>query len=75
MTLKIQRIAKRARLLATERIIFTGGRVAVDLAPTQSAGQTALLIGAVLPGRLYAVPFKQGLLGSVIDLLDQSFTL
>jgi hypothetical protein len=49
--------------------------VALDLSPAQSSGQTALLIGAVLPGKLAFDASKQALLGSVIGLFDQGFTL
>ena len=58
-----------------ERLQFTDKNIALDLAPTQSAGQTALLIGAVLPGLLVYDVSKQALLGSVIGLFDQNFTL
>ena len=58
-----------------ERLQFTDKNIALDLAPTQSAGQTALLIGAVLPGQLVYDVSKQALLGSVIGLFDQGFTL
>ena len=58
-----------------ERLQFTDKNIALDLAPTQSAGQTTLLIGAVLPGQLVYDVSKQALLGSVIGLFDQGFTL
>jgi len=58
-----------------ERLQFTDKNIALDLAPTQAAGQTALLIGAVLPGQLVYDVSKQALLGSVIGLFDQGFTL
>jgi len=58
-----------------ERLQFTDKNIALDLAPTQAAGQTALLIGAVLPGKLAFDVSKQALLGSVIGLFDQNFTL
>jgi Ca2+-binding RTX toxin-like protein len=58
-----------------ERLQFSDSRIALDLAPTQSAGQTALLMGAVLPGKLYLDPSKKELLGGVISLFDQGFTL
>jgi hypothetical protein len=58
-----------------ERLQFTDKNIALDLAPTQAAGQTALLIGAVLPGKLAFDASKQALLGSVIGLFDQNFTL
>ena len=58
-----------------ERLQFTDKSVALDLSPTQAAGQAALLTGAVLPGRLALDVSKQPLLGSVISLFDQGFTL
>jgi hypothetical protein len=58
-----------------ERLQFSDKNIALDLAPTQAAGQTALLIGAVLPGKLVYDVSKQALLGSVIGLFDQNFTL
>jgi len=58
-----------------ERLQFSDKNIALDLAPTQAAGQTALLIGAVLPGKLVYDVSKQALLGSVISLFDQNFTL
>lgn len=62
-------------LVRVERLQFAATKVALDLAPTQSAGQTALLLGAVLPGQLAFDVTKQALLGSVIGLFDQNFTL
>jgi hypothetical protein len=58
-----------------QRLQFSDKNIALDLAPTQAAGQTALLIGAVLPGKLVYDVSKQALLGSVISLFDQNFTL
>ena len=55
--------------------VLANTRIALDLATTQAAGQTALLIGAVLPGKLVYDVSKQALLGSVIGLFDQGFTL
>jgi hypothetical protein len=62
-------------LTNTERLQFSDKNIALDLAPTQAAGQTALLIGAVLPGKLAFDASKQALLGSVVGLFDQGFTL
>jgi len=62
-------------LVGMERLQFSDKNIALDLAPTQSAGQTVLLIGAVLPGKLAFDASKQALLGSVINLFDQNFTL
>ena len=50
-------------------------RIALDLAPTQATGKATLLIGAVLPGKLALDPSKYALMGPVIDLFDQGFTL
>jgi hypothetical protein len=58
-----------------ERLLFSDKNIALDLALTQAAGQTALLIGAVLPGKLVYDVSKQALLGGVIGLFDQNFTL
>ena len=58
-----------------ERLQFSDKNIALDLGPSQSAGQTALLIGAVLPGKLAFDASKQALLGSVIGLFDQGFSL
>lgn len=58
-----------------ERLKFSDAGIALDVGATQSAGQTALLLGAVLPGRLVFDGSKQVLLGAVIDLFDQGFSL
>ena len=58
-----------------ERIKFPDGSIALDVGTTQPAGQTVLLLGAVLPGTLVFDASKQALLGAVIDLFDQGFTL
>ena len=50
-------------------------RIALDLNPTQATGKAALLIGAVLPGKLALDPSKYQLMGTVIDLFDQGFSL
>jgi len=63
------------QLINVNRLQFSDKNIALDLAPTQAAGQTALLIGAVLPGQLVYDVSKQALLGSVIGLFDQNFTL
>ena len=62
-------------LTNVERLEFSDHSVALDLAVTESAGATALLVGAVLPGLLALDPSKQALLGSVIDLFDAGYTL
>ena len=58
-----------------ERLKFSDGFVALDVGATQAAGQTALLLGAVLPGRLAFDLSKQTLLGAAIDLFDQGYSL
>lgn len=58
-----------------ERIKFSDGGIALDVGATQPAGETALLLGAVLPGRLVFDSSKQALLGAVIDLFDQGYSL
>jgi len=50
-------------------------RIALDLSPAQASGKAALLIGAVLPGKLALDPEKYQLMGTVIDLFDQGFSL
>jgi len=62
-------------LINVERLQFADMKLAIDTGLTQSAGQTALLLGAVLPGQLVFDSSKQALLGSVISLFDQGFTL
>jgi hypothetical protein len=58
-----------------ERLKFSDGGRALDLGTTQSGGQTALLLGAVLPGKLALDASKQALVGAVIGLFDQGFAL
>lgn len=58
-----------------ERLKFSDGAIALDVGAAQSGGETALLLGAVLPGRLVFDSSKQVLLGAVIDLFDQGYTL
>jgi hypothetical protein len=62
-------------LVNVERIHFSDTKLAVDTAPTQAAGKAALLLGAVLPGKLALDASKQQLMGTVIDLFDQGYTL
>ena len=56
-----------------ERLKFSDGYVALDVGATQSAGETQLLLGAVLGKDLLAT--KQPLIGAVIDLFDHAYTL
>jgi len=61
-------------LTNVERLEFAGGqRVALDLGATDAAGRSVLLIGAVLGKSL--LPAKEELMGTVIGLFDQGFTL
>lgn len=62
-------------LVNVERFQFEDKKIALDLLPTQAAGQAALLVGAVLPGRLAFDSSKLELVGAVISLFDQGFTL
>ena len=56
-----------------ERMKFSDGGIALDVGATQSAGQTQLLLGAVLGRELLAT--KEALIGTGIDLFDQGYTL
>jgi V8-like Glu-specific endopeptidase len=62
-------------LINIERLHFSDTKLAVDTAPTQSAGKAALLLGVVLPDRLALDASKQQLMGTVIDLFDQGYAL
>lgn len=55
-----------------DRLHFSDLNIALDVASNQFAGETVLLLGAVLPrGLVLSVdPQKQALLGDVIDLFD-----
>ena len=56
-----------------ERLTFADQSVALDMGAAQPAGATALLLGAVLGRDLMLA--KKELLGAVIDLFDQGYTL
>ena len=60
-------------LVAVERLRFSDAQVAMDLGVTQSGGGTALLIGAVLGQAALAA--KKPLVGAVLDLFDQGYSL
>jgi len=62
-------------LISVERLKFTDGYLALDLGINQSSGQTALLLGAILPGKLALDVSKQALLGSVIGLFDSGYSM
>ncbi len=61
------------RVSNVERLKFADQSVALDAGVGQSAGNTMLLLGAVLGRELTAS--KKPLIGTVIDLFDQGFTL
>lgn len=61
------------RVRNVERLAFTDTKVALDLSPTQSAGQAALLIGAVM-GRNTVFNNKE-LMGAGIALFDQGLSM
>lgn len=58
-----------------EHVWFPDGGVSLAVGATQSGGATVLLLGAVLPGRLVFDSSKQSMLGAVIDLFDQGYTM
>jgi V8-like Glu-specific endopeptidase len=62
-------------LTSVERLVFSDRQLAFDTGVQQSAGQAILLLGAVLPGQLALDISKRELLGNVIELFDQGFTL
>ena len=65
-----------ANISSVQRIQYgDNSKLALDTATTQAAGQTALLLGAALPGTLALDPTKQALVGAVIGLFDAGFTL
>jgi serralysin len=66
-------VSGAAELRRIERVLFDDKVVAFDLAKGDNAGQALLLIGAVL-GR-DATLSKAALLGQVIGLFDQGFTM
>lgn len=61
------------KLVDVERLKFADIGVAFDLDTSQPAGQAQLLLGAVLGKNLLAA--KKPLLGNVIDLLDQGYSM
>ena len=60
-------------LVNIERLTFADQNVALDTGISQSAGQTVLLLAAVLGNTALAA--KKPLVGNVIALFDQGFTL
>ncbi|MEN9395760.1 MAG: hypothetical protein RLZ81_290 [Pseudomonadota bacterium] len=60
-------------LIRVERLVFPDWSVALDMGTSQSGGQAALLLGAVL-GRA-ALSAKPELVGDVISLFDQGYSL
>ena len=62
-------------LTNVERLKFADLGVALDLGTNQSAGETVLLLGAVLPGKLALDASKQALIGAVIGLFDAGYSM
>ena len=62
-------------LANVERLVFKDTSIAWDVGAVQSAGETILLLGAVLPGKLALDGSKQSLLGSVIGLFDSGYSM
>ena len=60
-------------LINIERLQFSNGTLALDLASTQNSGQAALLIGAVLGHT--AVVTNSALMGVAVSLFDQGNSL
>jgi hypothetical protein len=60
-------------LQGVERLKFSDGHIALDMGVAQAGGGAALLIGAVLGHA--SLTAKKDLIGAVIDLFDQGFTL
>lgn len=58
-----------------ERVRFSDKYLALDLGVNQSAGQAALLLGAVLPQQLAFDASKQALRGAAIGLFDAGYNL
>ena len=58
-----------------ERLHFADLSLALDLGVTQASGRAAVLLGAVLPGKLALDPSKQSLMGTVIGLFDAGYSL
>ena len=62
-------------LTSIERLKFSDCNLGLDLGLTQSAGETALLLGTVLPGKLALDASKQPLIGTVIGLFDSGYSV
>jgi hypothetical protein len=62
-------------IVGIERLRFSDVNLAIDTAPTQSSGKAALLLGTVLPGKLALDSSKHQLIGTVINLFDQGYSL
>jgi serralysin len=63
----------RDEVFGVERLKFSDSWTALDLGASDSAGSAVLLIGAVLGKDLMLS--KRPLMGSVIDLFDQGYTI
>jgi hypothetical protein len=62
-------------IVGIERLRFSDVNLAIDTASTQSSGKAALLLGTVLPGKLALDSSKHQLIGTVINLFDQGYSL
>jgi hypothetical protein len=62
-------------IVGIERLRFSDVNLAIDTAPSQSSGKAALLLGTVLPGKLALDSSKHQLIGTVINLFDQGYSL
>jgi len=62
-------------LVNVERLHFADQSLALDVGVNQPSGQAAVLLGAVLPGKLALDPGKQALMGTVIGLFDMGYSL
>jgi hypothetical protein len=62
-------------LVNVERLHFVDQSLALDVGVNQPSGQAAVLLGAVLPGKLALDPSKQALMGTVIGLFDMGYSL
>ena len=62
-------------LVNVQRLQFSDIKLAFDLTTTQSAGEAILLLGTVLPATLAFDTSKQSLIGAVIGLFDQGYTM
>ena len=62
-------------LYNVERLRFADMSLALDVGASQTAGQSVLLLGTVLPGKLALDSSKQPLMGAVISLFDSGYSM